>query len=206
MEAINLSKVPCESHSGDYNTGRSCQTLSRDGHLEIEQPDGFCSATLRAAEAPLPSTHLGAEPSAKLQATELRATEIPIVAQSPIPSHLPVVELVAAIICGDDVQQKNVLGLGVQTGHSELHLREHLSGTERKTDHEHEAQAGTQTPTAGIVQSETVKLAFLGGDRDWYSDGGGGGGGGGGGSGGGGGGGGGGGEGDRVVAERCGER
>lgn len=35
-------------------------------------------------------------------------------------------ELVSVVISGDNVQQKDVLGLGVQTGNSELHLRKHL--------------------------------------------------------------------------------
>lgn len=41
---------------------------------------------------------------------------------------LPVVELVSVVVRGDDVQQEDVLGLGVQTGNSELHLRKHLPG------------------------------------------------------------------------------
>jgi hypothetical protein len=39
---------------------------------------------------------------------------------------LPVVELVAEVVRGHNVQKEDVLGLGVQAGHLELHLREHL--------------------------------------------------------------------------------
>jgi hypothetical protein len=39
---------------------------------------------------------------------------------------LPVVELVAEVVSGHNVQEEDVLGLGVQAGHLELHLREHL--------------------------------------------------------------------------------
>lgn len=43
---------------------------------------------------------------------------------------LPVVELVSVVIRGHDVQQQDVLGLRVQSGNPELHLREHLPGTD----------------------------------------------------------------------------
>lgn len=39
---------------------------------------------------------------------------------------LPVVELVAVIIRGDNVQEEDVLGFGIQPGDAELHLGEHL--------------------------------------------------------------------------------
>lgn len=45
---------------------------------------------------------------------------------------LPVVELVSVVIRGHDVQQQDVLGLRVQSGNSELHLREHLPGTDQR--------------------------------------------------------------------------
>lgn len=35
-------------------------------------------------------------------------------------------EFVTAVVGGDDVQQQDVLGLGIQPRHAELHLREHL--------------------------------------------------------------------------------
>jgi|LakMenE01Jun11ns_1017448.scaffolds.fasta_scaffold8999107_1 hypothetical protein len=41
---------------------------------------------------------------------------------------LPVVELVAEVVRGHNVQEEDVLGLGVQAGHLELHLWEHLPG------------------------------------------------------------------------------
>ena len=54
---------------------------------------------------------------------------------SPPPSlPLPVVELVSVVIRGDDVQQEDILGLRVQSGNSELHLREHLPGTDTGFD------------------------------------------------------------------------
>ena len=37
-------------------------------------------------------------------------------------------ELVAEVVSGHNVQEEDVLGLGVQAGHLELHLREHLPG------------------------------------------------------------------------------
>ncbi len=37
-------------------------------------------------------------------------------------------ELVAEVVRGHNVQEEDVLGLGVQAGHLELHLREHLPG------------------------------------------------------------------------------
>ena len=45
-----------------------------------------------------------------------------------LPSNDPptVVELVAEVVGGYDVQQEDVLGLGVQAGQLELHLGEHL--------------------------------------------------------------------------------
>ena len=45
-----------------------------------------------------------------------------------LPSHDPptVMELVAEIVRRDDVEQEDVLGLRVEAGHAELHLREHL--------------------------------------------------------------------------------
>ena len=42
---------------------------------------------------------------------------------------VPVVEFVSVVVGGDDIQQQDVLGFGVETGHTELHLREHLSAT-----------------------------------------------------------------------------
>ncbi len=39
---------------------------------------------------------------------------------------IPVVELVAEVVRGHNVQEEDVLGLGVQAGHLELHLRKHL--------------------------------------------------------------------------------
>lgn len=45
------------------------------------------------------------------------------------PRPLPVVELVSVVVRCDDVQQEDVFGLRVQSGNSELHLREHLPGT-----------------------------------------------------------------------------
>lgn len=51
---------------------------------------------------------------------------------------LPVVELVSVVIRGHDVQQQDVLGLRVQSGNPELHLREHLPGTDTlRLDWEH---------------------------------------------------------------------
>ena len=38
-------------------------------------------------------------------------------------------ELVSVVVGRDDVEQQDVLGLGVQPGQPELHLREHLPET-----------------------------------------------------------------------------
>lgn len=38
----------------------------------------------------------------------------------------PVVEFVTVVVCGDDVQQQDVFGFEVESGHPELHLGEHL--------------------------------------------------------------------------------
>ena len=38
-------------------------------------------------------------------------------------------ELVSVVVCRDDVEEQDVLGLGVQPGQPELHLREHLPET-----------------------------------------------------------------------------
>ena len=38
-------------------------------------------------------------------------------------------ELVSVVVGGDDVEQQDVLGLGVQPRQPELHLREHLPET-----------------------------------------------------------------------------
>ena len=39
-------------------------------------------------------------------------------------------ELVSVVVGRDDVEQQDVLGLGVQPGQPELHLREHLPAQE----------------------------------------------------------------------------
>lgn len=61
---------------------------------------------------------------------DLPVTMIIFVRVPPLSLHpakpLPVVEFVSVVIGGDDVQQKDILRLGVQTGNSELHLRKHL--------------------------------------------------------------------------------
>ena len=44
-------------------------------------------------------------------------------------------ELVAEVIGGDHVEKKNVLGLGVEARHAELHLREHLPKEENVCKH-----------------------------------------------------------------------
>lgn len=44
----------------------------------------------------------------------------------PLGDGIPVVEFVAVIISGDNVQQEDVLGFRIKTGDAELHLREHL--------------------------------------------------------------------------------
>ena len=38
-------------------------------------------------------------------------------------------ELVSVVVCRDDVEEQDVLGLGVQPRQPELHLREHLPET-----------------------------------------------------------------------------
>ena len=43
----------------------------------------------------------------------------------------PVVEFVSVVVGGHNVQQQNVLGFWVETGDSELHLREHLPVVEK---------------------------------------------------------------------------
>ena len=40
-----------------------------------------------------------------------------------------VVELVPKVVRGDHVEQEDVLGLGVEAGQTELHLRKHLPET-----------------------------------------------------------------------------
>ena len=45
--------------------------------------------------------------------------------------YLPVVELVSVLVCSHNVQEEDVLGMGVQPGYSELHLGEHLPEQER---------------------------------------------------------------------------
>jgi hypothetical protein len=39
---------------------------------------------------------------------------------------IPVVKFVSKIVCGHDVQQQNVFGLGIESGHPKFHLRKHL--------------------------------------------------------------------------------
>ncbi len=48
-------------------------------------------------------------------------------------ASVPVVELVSEVVGRDDVEQKNVFGLGVESRHAELQLRKHLPETKKKT-------------------------------------------------------------------------
>lgn len=41
-------------------------------------------------------------------------------------ARLPVMEFIAIVVSGHNVQEEDVFGFGVQTGHPELHLGEHL--------------------------------------------------------------------------------
>ena len=43
-------------------------------------------------------------------------------------------ELVSVVVCSHNVQEEDILGMGVQPGYSELHLGEHLPEQERNLE------------------------------------------------------------------------
>lgn len=47
-------------------------------------------------------------------------------------ANLPIVKFITIIVGGHNIQQQNIFGFGVKTGHTEFHLRKHLSVNERK--------------------------------------------------------------------------
>ena len=62
------------------------------------------------------------------------------------------------VVCRHDVEEEDVLGLGVQPGHSELHLGEHLPAQERNLELAGTADKGSfETAEFG----PTSKSAFL---------------------------------------------